>query len=175
MRPARRRDSPSRHPTRFSAARFVRGLAARRVPDKSVLRAAAIPRPAHPARFGSGRFLPDFAPAPLDIRALFYDNGSSNTKGNESMNKLSDYLYALLDYAQDRGLIEDEDRAYTLNRLMEICALDAPEGPRPPRAASPETATPILEPLLELAAAPETFARSRRVPRAKAGARRARA
>ena len=73
------------------------------------------------------------------------------------MNKLSDYLYALLDYAQDRGLIEEEDRAYTLNRLMEICALDAPEGPRPPRAASPETATPILEPLLELAAARGLF------------------
>ena len=66
-------------------------------------------------------------------------------------------LHALLDYAEDKGLIEAEDRAYTLNRLLEIFAMDAPEGERSPRVPSPETATPILDELAELAAARELF------------------
>ena len=70
---------------------------------------------------------------------------------------VTDLLHALLDFAEDRRLIETEDREYTLNRLLEIMGMDAPEGARPPRAQSPETATPILEPLLELAAARGLF------------------
>ena len=66
-------------------------------------------------------------------------------------------LHALLDYAEDKGLIEAEDRAYTMNRLLEIFAMDAPEGERPERASSPATATPILEPLSELAAQMNLF------------------
>ena len=62
-------------------------------------------------------------------------------------------LHSLLDFAEDKELIEAEDRAYCLNRLLEIMGMDAPEGERPARAPSPETATSILEPLLELASA----------------------
>ena len=64
----------------------------------------------------------------------------------------TEYLHALLDFAEDKRLIEAEDREYSLNRLLEIFSLDAPECDRPARAASPETATPILEPLMDLAA-----------------------
>lgn len=66
-------------------------------------------------------------------------------------------LHSLLDFAEDKELIEAEDRAYCLNRLLEIMGMDAPEGERPARAPSPETATSILEPLLELAAARGRF------------------
>ena len=66
-------------------------------------------------------------------------------------------LHGLLDYAQDKRLIEPEDREYSLNRLLEIMNLDAPECERPARKEAPETATPILEPLLELAAARGLF------------------
>ena len=66
-------------------------------------------------------------------------------------------LHNLLDFAQDKGLIEAEDREYSLNRLMEIMGMEAPECGRPPREEAPETATPMLEPLLELAAARGLF------------------
>ena len=66
-------------------------------------------------------------------------------------------LHSLLDFAQDKGLIEAEDREYSLNRLMEIMGMEAPECGRPPREEAPETATPMLEPLLELAAARGLF------------------
>ena len=69
----------------------------------------------------------------------------------------TEYLHALLDFAEDKRLIEAEDRAYSLNRLLEIFSMDAPECDRPARATSPETATPILEPLMELAAARGLF------------------
>lgn len=75
-------------------------------------------------------------------------------KGLEYMSKnATELLHLLLDFAEDRRLIEAEDREYSLNRLLEILAMDAPECPRPARSAVPETATPILEPLLDLAAA----------------------
>jgi len=63
----------------------------------------------------------------------------------------TELMHALLDFAEDKQLIEAEDRAYTLNRLLEVMGMDAPEGERAAREASPETATPILEPLVELA------------------------
>ena len=63
----------------------------------------------------------------------------------------TELLHALLDYAEDRQLIEVEDREYTLNRLMEIFCMDAPECERPARQTSPETATPILTELMDLA------------------------
>ena len=69
----------------------------------------------------------------------------------------TEYLHALLDFAEDKHLIEVEDREYSLNRLLEIFYMDAPECNRPARATSPETATPILEPLMELAAARGLF------------------
>ena len=61
-------------------------------------------------------------------------------------------LHALLDFAEDKGLIEAEDRVFTFNRLLEIFSMDAPDGERHPHAAAPETATPILDPLAELGA-----------------------
>ena len=70
---------------------------------------------------------------------------------------VTELMHALLDFAEDKNLIETEDRAYTLNRLMEVFAMDAPEGERPPRETSPETATPILDALAELAAQQELF------------------
>ena len=66
---------------------------------------------------------------------------------------LTELIHALLDFAEDKQLIEAEDREYTLNRLLEIFQMDAPECARPVREASPATATPILDPMLELAVA----------------------
>lgn len=70
---------------------------------------------------------------------------------------ITEYLYHLLDFAEEKQLIEAEDREYTLNRLLEIVQLDAPECERPERKLCPETATSILEPLLELAAERQLF------------------
>ena len=38
------------------------------------------------------------------------------------------YLDALVNYAADCGLIEDEDRVYALNRLLELMELDSAGG-----------------------------------------------
>ena len=64
----------------------------------------------------------------------------------------TEYLHALLDFAEDKHLIEVEDREYSLNRLLEIFSMDAPECDRPARTASPVTATPILDGLMDIAA-----------------------
>jgi len=73
------------------------------------------------------------------------------------MKNLTDYLHELLDFAEDKKLIEAEDREYSLNRLMEILMMDAPEGERPARRETPETATAILEGIMDLAAANGVF------------------
>ena len=70
---------------------------------------------------------------------------------------ITEYLYHLLDFAEEKMLIEAEDREYTLNRLLEIVQLDAPECERPEKKLCPETATSILEPLMDLAAANGVF------------------
>ena len=57
---------------------------------------------------------------------------------------ITEYLYHLLDFAEEKMLIEAEDREYTLNRLLEIVQLDAPECERPEKKLCPETATSIL-------------------------------
>ena len=54
------------------------------------------------------------------------------------------HLNALLDFGEDKHLIAREDRAYTMNRLLEICHMDAPEDERADRAPECETATAIL-------------------------------
>lgn len=69
----------------------------------------------------------------------------------------TEYLHRLLDYAEDKRLIEAEDREYTLNRLLEVFHMDAPDGERPEKTISPETATPILDVLLDEAAKRELF------------------
>lgn len=63
--------------------------------------------------------------------------------------KTTQYLHKLLDFAEDKQLIEAQDREYSLNRLLEVFHMDAPEGERPERCASPETATSILSVLLD--------------------------
>ncbi len=73
------------------------------------------------------------------------------------MKNLTDYLHELLDFAEDKKLIEAEDREYSLNRLMEILMMDAPEGERPARRETPETATAILDGIMDLAAANGVF------------------
>ena len=65
---------------------------------------------------------------------------------------ITELMHALLDFAEDKCLIEVEDREYCFNRLLEVFHMDAPEGDRPEKAASPETATPILDVLLDAAA-----------------------
>lgn len=64
---------------------------------------------------------------------------------------ITEYLYKLLDFAEDKNLICAEDRAYFLNRLLECFKLDAPECAAPERIDSPATATMILDELLALA------------------------
>ena len=70
---------------------------------------------------------------------------------------ITELMHALLDYAEDKQLIEVEDREYTLNRLLEIFRMDAPECERPERMPCPETATAILDSLMDLAAANGLF------------------
>lgn len=67
------------------------------------------------------------------------------------MNNITCRLHVLLDFAEDKKLIETEDREYCLNRYLEIFHMDAPECERPERGETPATATPILEKLLDLA------------------------
>ncbi len=42
------------------------------------------------------------------------------------MTTATEYLYRLVDFAIEKNLIEPIDRAYALNRLMEIMQMDAP-------------------------------------------------
>lgn len=91
----------------------------------------------------------------LDIELKLWDNNIDSNYFEGAANMLkqtTEYLHKLLDFAEDKQLIELEDREYTLNRLLEIFQMDAPECERPAREASGETATAILEPLMELAA-----------------------
>lgn len=62
-------------------------------------------------------------------------------------------LGRLVDFAVDRGLIESIDRCYYTNRLLECMHMDAPAPAEPESFPVPETATPILEPLVDIAVA----------------------
>ena len=66
--------------------------------------------------------------------------------------RITELLHELLNFAEDKKLIEAEDREYSLNRLLEIFKMDAPEGEQPERKATPETATVMLDELASLAA-----------------------
>jgi len=63
----------------------------------------------------------------------------------------TEYLYRLVDFATEKRLIEPIDRAYALNRLLEIMQMDAPEEIDYTPCTMPETATRYLEPLCEIA------------------------
>ena len=65
----------------------------------------------------------------------------------------TEYLYRLVDFAVEKGLIEPVDRPYTLNRLLEIMQMDAPEAIEYAPCKAPETATKYLEGLCEIACA----------------------
>ena len=62
-------------------------------------------------------------------------------------NSATELLYRLLDFAQAKGLVEAQDRKYTLNRLMDILHMDAPEEIRYTPEAIPETDTKYLSAL----------------------------
>ncbi|MBO4297967.1 MAG: galactose-1-phosphate uridylyltransferase, partial [Clostridia bacterium] len=60
-------------------------------------------------------------------------------------------LLRLIDFAVAHGLVEDIDRDYTLNRLLDVMKLDAPEEARPCGEPLPPTVTPMLTELAALA------------------------
>ena len=60
-------------------------------------------------------------------------------------------IYRLADFAVEKGLVAAIDRSYTVNRLLEIMGMDAPEDIEYVPAAAPETATAILENLCDRA------------------------
>ena len=60
-------------------------------------------------------------------------------------------IYRLADYAVEKGLVAPIDRSYTVNRLLEIMRMDAPEEIDYTPAPAPETATAFLEALCDAA------------------------
>ena len=62
------------------------------------------------------------------------------------------YLNRLIDFAVAKGLVEEEDRAYTLNRLLEIMKMSAPEEVCEIAEPLPDTVTTIIDPLTAIAA-----------------------
>ena len=63
----------------------------------------------------------------------------------------TELLYRLVDFAVEKGLIAPIDRAYAINRLLEIMQMDAPEEVDVAPCATPETATPYLDALCDIA------------------------
>ena len=61
-------------------------------------------------------------------------------------------LHRLVDFAVKHGLVEEEDRRYTFNRLLDDMKMSAPEEAAPCDEPLPPTVTPILNRLTELAA-----------------------
>ena len=62
-------------------------------------------------------------------------------------------IFRLVDFGIAKGLVEKEDRRFVVNRLLEDLRMDAPEEIAYAPGPAPETATPILEGLLDIAAA----------------------
>ena len=60
-------------------------------------------------------------------------------------------IYRLADFAVENGLVAPIDRSYTVNRLLEIMAQDAPEDVDYAPAPAPKTATAWLERLCDIA------------------------
>ena len=59
----------------------------------------------------------------------------------------TEYIYRLADFAVQKGLIAPIDRSFTVNRLLEIMGMDAPEAIDYRPEAVPETATACLDAL----------------------------
>ncbi len=60
-------------------------------------------------------------------------------------------IYALVDFAIRKNLVEEIDRSYAINRLLEIMHMDAPEAVEYTAEPVPETATKYLTDLLDCA------------------------
>lgn len=69
------------------------------------------------------------------------------------MTTATENLYHLIDFAVERDLIAPIDRPYALNRLLEIMQMDAPEEIDYAPCSAPETATPYLTALCDIACA----------------------
>ena len=65
----------------------------------------------------------------------------------------TELLYRLADFAVEKGLIAPIDRAYSINRLLEIMQMDAPEEIDIMPCAAPQTATAYLDALCDIACA----------------------
>ncbi|MBQ6372944.1 MAG: UDP-glucose--hexose-1-phosphate uridylyltransferase [Clostridia bacterium] len=62
-------------------------------------------------------------------------------------------LYRLVDFGVEKGLVAPIDKTYTLNRLLEIMQMDAPEGDAPMPVPALATATAMLDALCDCAVA----------------------
>ena len=65
----------------------------------------------------------------------------------------TEFIYRLADFALQKGLIAPIDRCYTVNRLLEIMQMDAPEEIDYAAEDAPETATRYLDGLCDAAVA----------------------
>ena len=63
----------------------------------------------------------------------------------------TEMIYRLVDFAQDKGLIYPIDRAYHVNRLLEVMQMTEPENIEYEKCETPETATAYLEVLADCA------------------------
>ena len=66
---------------------------------------------------------------------------------------VTEWIYRLTDFAIAKGLIEAQDRAFYVNRLLEAMRMDAPEEIDYVAVPAPETATQMLDALADDAAA----------------------
>lgn len=74
-----------------------------------------------------------------------------NQKEGIFMEKATNAIYGLVDFAIQKNLVEAMDRDYAVNRLLEIMGMDAPEECDYTPAAAPETTTKFLTVLLDKA------------------------
>ena len=66
---------------------------------------------------------------------------------------VTEWIYRLTDFAIAKGLIEAQDRAFYVNRILEAMRMDAPEEIDYVAVPAPETATQMLDALADDAAA----------------------
>ena len=66
---------------------------------------------------------------------------------------VTEWIYRLTDFAIAKGLIEAQDRAFYVNRILEAMRMDAPEEIDYVAVPAPETATQMLDALADAAAA----------------------
>ncbi len=69
----------------------------------------------------------------------------------EKVKNATGYMLRMIDFAVEKGLIEAEDRKYTLNLLLDIMKMDAPEPVTADFELLPPTLTPMLNGLCDIA------------------------